>query len=359
VSTSELEGHVQEAPATAARPLRADAVRPALPAGRAALAAPAVAAVALAAAVLATQSAGLPLRDPGAVTARRLVIASLLVGGLALVDIIVRAAVARGGMPSLRGLANTARMRWTTGRIAAVTAALIGYHVTYLAYRNIKSVAPLLRPGDVFDRQLLDVDRWVLGGKDPGALLHELLGTGAAAHSLSLVYMFFFTLIPVTLAAGLVLLPNLRAGLFVATALSLTWLIGAGSYLVLPSLGPFHFDPADFADLPRTAVTGLQESLLAKRAAFLDDPPAAGAAQSIGAFASLHTAICGTILLGAHLLRAPRALRAALWVLALLTVVATIYFGWHYLLDDVAGAVIAVVAVSLAVALTGLRRERT
>jgi membrane-associated phospholipid phosphatase len=46
-------------------------------------------------------------------------------------------------------------------------------------------------------------------------------------------------------------------------------------------------------------------------------------------------------------------------VLALLTVVATIYFGWHYLLDDVAGAVIAVLAVSLAVALTGLRRERT
>ena len=47
-----------------------------------------------------------------------------------------------------------------------------------------------------------------------------------------------------------------------------------------------------------------------------------------------------------------------IWALAILTVVATVYFGWHYILDDVAGVVIAVLAVGIAAALTGVRRGR-
>ncbi|MEA2177287.1 MAG: hypothetical protein QOG77_584, partial [Solirubrobacteraceae bacterium] len=44
--------------------------------------------------------------------------------------------------------------------------------------------------------------------------------------------------------------------------------------------------------------------------------------------------------------------------LAALTVVATVYFGWHYLLDDVAGVVIALLAVGIAAVLKGDRRLR-
>jgi membrane-associated phospholipid phosphatase len=36
-------------------------------------------------------------------------------------------------------------------------------------------------------------------------------------------------------------------------------------------------------------------------------------------------------------------------------VLSTIYFGWHYILDDLAGAVIAVMALAFARALTGFR----
>jgi membrane-associated phospholipid phosphatase len=105
-------------------------------------------------------------------------------------------------------------------------------------------------------------------------------------------------------------------------------------------------------------VTDLQASLLEKRAAFLANPAAPGAAQSIGAFASLHTAIWTTIVLATHLLGAPRRVRALVWALAVLTVVATVYFGWHYLLDDAAGVLIALVAVAVAALLTGLRPAR-
>jgi hypothetical protein len=317
---------------------------------RSVLAGPVVAVVAMASAAVATGIAGVPLRDPGWVTVRRLSTAVVIVLAFVLVDAVVRAR-----RPSPRAIGRALRARWTRHRIAAVALALLCFHVTYLAYRNIKSVAPLLRPGDVFDARLMDLERSLFGGRDPGVLLHDLLGTGASAHALSGVYMLFFTFIPVVLAAGLVFAPDLRAGLHLATALSLTWLLGAGSYLILPSIGPFHWDPAAFASLPITPVRELQDALISQRGLFLGNPDAPGAAQSIGAFASLHTAICVTALFGAHVLRAPRILTALLWVMAILTVVATVYFGWHYLLDDIGGIVIAMLALAIARALDGFR----
>ena len=58
------------------------------------------------------------------------------------------------------------------------------------------------------------------------------------------------------------------------------------------------------------------------------------------------------------MLGAPRAAKAVIWALAVLTVVATVYFGWHYILDDVAGVVIAVLAVGIAGVLCGVRPVR-
>jgi hypothetical protein len=309
-----------------------------------------VAVVAVVSAAVATGIAGVPLRDPGWVTVRRLTTAVMFLLGFVLLDAVVRAR-----RPSPWRIVRALRAKWTRQRIAIVALAVLCFHVTYLAYRNIKSVAPLLRPGDVFDARLMDLERSLFGGRDPGLLLHDLLGTGASAHGLAWIYMLFFTFIPVVLVGGLVFLPDLRAGLHLATALSLTWLLGAGSYLVLPSIGPFHWDPAAFASLPITPVRELQDALISQRGLFLGNPSAPGAAQSIGAFASLHTAICATALFAAHTLRAPRIVTALVWAMAVLTVIATVYFGWHYLVDDVGGIVIAVLAVVIARLLDGFR----
>ena len=57
-----------------------------------------------------------------------------------------------------------------------------------------------MRPGDLFDAQLADADRFLFLGHDPAALLHDLWGVGAATELFSAVYMLFFLFIPVTLA---------------------------------------------------------------------------------------------------------------------------------------------------------------
>jgi hypothetical protein len=304
-----------------------------------------VAGVALTAALVATTAAGVPLRDPGGVTIRRL---------LTTVAITVALVGAQAALGARRG---TQRPRWSRPRLVAVAVAIVSFHVTYLAYRNLKSVVPLLRPDAIYDHQLNDIDRALAGGHEPGDLLHSLLGTGVAAHVLSPIYMAFFLFVPASLAASFVLMRRPETVTFYATALALTWLLGAASYFLLPSIGPFDVAPRAFADLPVTAVTHLQDKLTAERGLFLRSPGAPGAAQSIGAFASLHVAVLFTAGLAGHLLGWSRPVKIAVWTLAGLTTLATIYFGWHYLLDDVAGVAIAVTSLVLAAQLTGLRRR--
>ena len=231
--------------------------------------------------------------------------------------------------------------------------AIVAFYVTYLAYRNLKSVVPLLRPGDLFDGQLADFDRTLFFGHDPAVLLHDAVGTGLATHVFSGAYMLFFLFIPGTLAVALVFSRNLSIGLFYATALSLNWLLGAASYFLLPSLGPIYADPGAFSALSGTDAGNLQAILLDQRTEFLRDP-ALGSAQSIGAFASLHVSIFVTAALAAHLLGLRRSVKVVAWILVALTVGATIHLGWHYVVDDVGGIVIARPGAGDRAALTGL-----
>jgi len=314
---------------------------------------PIVAVVSMIAALIATGAAGIPLRDPDHVAGRRLVLLLALVALLVALDVVVRASRrAPGLVPSRALVAEVRRERWTWRRGAVVATALVSFYASYFAYRNLKSVVPLLRPNELFDRQLADWDRVLFGGNDPAALLHTLLGTGFANHALSGAYLLLFIFIPVTLAAALVFSPNLQAGLFYASAQSLNWLLGAASYFLLPSLGPIYTDPGVFANLPVTDASKLQVLLLDQRIAFLHDPSVA-TAQSIAAFASLHVSIFFTGALAAHILGLGRRWQIAAWALVALTTTSTIYLGWHYVVDDIGGALLAVMAIALARALTG------
>ena len=317
------------------------------------VAGPVVAAVSVLAAVLATDAAGVPLRDPDHVAGRRLGYAFMFVFVLVLIDVAVRAARGTGRLwPTRAALVAVWRERWTLRRGVAVLSALVSFYVSYLAYRNLKSTVPLLMPGELFDRQLADIDRMLFGGNDPAALMHNLLGTGFASHFMSFAYMLFFLFIPGTLAVALVFSSNLKAGLFYATAQSLNWLLGAASYFMLPALGPIYAEPSAFANLSPSGVSRLQEILLDQRLDFLRDP-AAGTAQSIAAFASLHVSIFFTGALAAHVLGIWKPLRVGAWILLGLTIASTIYLGWHYVLDDLGGLVLGAMAVLLARALTG------
>jgi len=244
------------------------------------------------------------------------------------------------------------RERWTPARSLAVGIALISFYATYMAYRNLKAIVPLLRPGDNFDAQLADADRAIFAGNDPATLLHTLLGTDLVTHVLSTFYVAFIVFLPLTIGLALVFATDLRPALFYVAAQSINWVLGIGSYFLLPSLGPIYFDPAAFADLPGSEVTRLQGVLMQQRVDFLADP-STGTPQSIAAFASLHISMSFTAALAASMLGLGRRVQAALWLWVAVTTVGTVYLGWHYFVDDLGGVVLGIMAIGLARALTG------
>jgi hypothetical protein len=352
-----LEPSAAEAPRRSRRPAAPAAVT-AAPRWRGLLAGPIVAALTVVIALVATHRAGVPLRDPDHVAALYLALVGCGVALMVGLDIAIRAGRQAGTLrPSRAAMGHVRRDRWTPRRGLAVGSALIGFYVTYMAYRNLKAIVPLLRPGELFDRQLADLDRTLFLGHDPAALLHTALGTGVVTHVFSTFYVAFIVFLPLSLAIALVFSRHLQGGLFYATALSINWVLGAASYFLLPSMGPVYATPGDFARLPASEVTHLQQVLLDQRVAFLSDPVTA-TPQSIAAFASLHISMSLTAALAAHLLGAGRRLKIALWVWVGITFLGTVYLGWHYVLDDLGGIVIAVAALALARLLTGVRLGR-
>jgi hypothetical protein len=305
-------------------------------------------------AILATDSVDLVVRDPDHVAAQYLVLVGTGVALLVVLDIALRAARRTGSFPPSRAaMAAVRRERWTPWRTAAAGSALFAFYVSYMAYRNLKSIVPLVRPGELFDVQLTEFDRAIFAGNDPATLLHTLLGTGIATHIFSTFYVAFIVFLPLTIGLSLVFSRDLEAGLFYTTAQSINWVLGAASYFVLPSLGPIYADPALFSALPASEVTHLQGVLMDQRVAFLAHP-ATATPQAIAAFASLHISMSFSAALAAHLLGLGPRLKAALWTWFGVTMLGTIYLGWHYVADNVAGVVMGAMALALAGLLTGI-----
>jgi membrane-associated phospholipid phosphatase len=312
----------------------------------------------LAVTVLVAELTRLPIRDPDSVVAYR---SRVFIIGVGLVlflvlDVAVRGA-ARAGWRRGRMRAEIAevwRTRWTRRRLLIALSAIVSFYITYFAYRNLKSFLPILVEAN-FDAVLLDLDRALLGGNDPAALLHALLGKGLASQVLSSVYLLYLTFVPLSVVAAVAWARRVAVGVWYVTAVNFNWVLGLISYYLVPSLGPVFVDPPLADQMPATAVWNLQQVLLVDRVRFVDDPMGSGAIQSIAGFASLHVSVLFTAALMAWLLRARRALQAALWALLALTVLATIYFGWHYVIDDVAGVIIGALSVYLAGLATGWR----
>ena len=285
----------------------------------------------------------LPLRDPDGIAGPAYVRLPLIVALFLAADIVPRLVRQRGRTSAKRIL----RERLSPERLGLITAGMASFYVSYVAYRNLKGALPFARPS-LHDDELLRLDEWMAFGNDPALLLHDLLGTGTAAYVLSSVYILYLLFVPLSLGAALVWGRNVRIGSWYVTALCLNWLLGAVSYYLVPSLGPVFVHPERYAVLPETGVSLLQESLARARLEVLADPTGADAIAGVAGFASLHCSVVFTAVLMAHLARLPMVVKAAMWVFLLLTITATAYFGWHYLIDDVAGLAIGAASVVIA-----------
>ncbi len=306
--------------------------------------------------VAVAQVEDLPIRDPdGAGMATYLRLPLILLAAW-LIDVLPRAIARAHTDWSTLGQAFTGviQERWTRSHVVFAVSGLGTWYICYAAFRNLKSYVPFVRGEDLdFDTELAKIDKVLWLGHDPADVLHNLFGTGVAASFFSFVYIAWIVLIPVSLAISLIWTRRPAAGSWFVTAIAVDWLLGIATYFVLPTLGPAYSNPEEFADLKHTYTADLVRGLWDDRVEVLADPNATSAVQTIAAFPSLHVGMMVTICVFATLVGFARWIRVTSWVFLVLTVLSTIYFGWHFSLDAVGGAVLGTAAVWIAALGTG------
>lgn len=301
----------------------------------------------------------LPIRDPDSAVGPAYIWVPVVLVAAFLTDVVPRSLWrARNPVRLPRAALEVVRERWTWAHVRFALLGLGAWYITYAGFRNLKSFVPFVNR-HLWDGVLEDVDRLLFFGHDPAVLLHDLLGTGAAAHFFSFIYVAWIVMVPASLVVALVWSRDARAGAWYVTAIAVDWVLGVTTYFLVPSLGPIYARPETFDGLAETGVTGLQRMMMEERHEVLVNPFTTDAVQTIAAFASLHVGISVTMCVMAELLRLHKGVRIFLWVFLALTVVATVYFGWHYFVDAIGGAALGVAGIWIAAKGTGnvLRRR--
>lgn len=308
--------------------------------------------------VLFSQLEDIPIQDPDSLVPGYIRFPAIVLGAIA-IDVLPRILYAAGRPGGgwgtrVRAHARTImRERWPRSHWKFALNGVAAWYLSYAAFRNVKSMAPFVHE-KIYDAQLADIDKFLFAGHDPAATLHAWFGTGLAAHFFSSVYIVWIALVPVSIAIALVWTRHTRAGEWYVTAVALDWALGAVLYVVLPTVGPIYSDRATFADLPETYVSRLAASMWDDRVATMASQGESGL-QTIAAFASLHVGIMMTICLVVQAIKLARWVRVSAWTFFGLTVLATVYLGWHFFVDVIAGAALGAFAVYLAGVATGNR----
>jgi hypothetical protein len=204
------------------------------------------------------------------------------------------------------------------------------------------------------------MDRVIFFGNDPSDVLHAILGKTVTAEVLSPIYLMFLPLVPLGVTAWLVWSRNMSFGYWFVTSQCLAWSLGTLSYYLLPTLGPGIAYAAEYygtGGLAHTGTTDLMNGIVRARGNVLYGG-ATGSVNSIAGFASLHCAITLLFALMVQYTLRSKILKWVFWVNFGLTVVATLYFGWHYVADDIAGNAIAVVSFYLGGISSGQKIDR-
>lgn len=265
----------------------------------------------------------------------------MLLAGAFLLDLLPRTLWYSGFKPKAMWPIARERIRdhWTRERLTLMVMGVVCFYITYVSYRNLKSFLPFVTNRQ-YDRELHLLDRTLFLGHEPATVLHTVLGTGISAHLLSTIYLWFLPLVPLALTAWLIWSRNITFGYWFATSQVLAWSLGTASYYALPTVGPGFYYSWLYDGLPDTASSQLMESLAYGRNNVLQGG-VEGAVQSVAGFASLHCAITLLVALMVQYTLKSRVLKAIFWANFVITVIATLYFGWHYVADDIAGIVIA------------------
>lgn len=275
----------------------------------------------------------------------------------AAVGVLIRAAIAwrSGTFPALLRVIRTRAWLVDTVRIVIFSA------FSVQTYCWIKLAIPLLHPR-LFDQELWNLDRALLGGYSPNVLFINLFSATPALRFIDWSYASFFYASLVLASVYFASSPDRRVRLAFVDSNVGMWLIGAWLYVLVPSLGPAFRFPEVW--LPLSAVLGqtqqTQRLLVANYQTVLQFAKGINGPVNIlfgiAAFPSLHVAFEVLVLMWMR--RLWRYGTIVFGIFTLVIFIGSIVTGWHYLVDGIGGAILAAACYGVAVRQYRIGRRR-
>lgn len=260
----------------------------------------------------------------------------------ALIGIVIRVVVAL--VRKDRGYLRTIR---TTEWLTDTARLVIGAALVVFTYGWIKLVVPVYHR-TLFDQQLWDLDQALGFGIAPTVLLLDLFGNAAFLRTIDWMYANVFFASTVVASAYFFSEPRKHVRVAFANGYAALWITGAWLYLAVPSLGPaYAFRELWMVHGETLRITQTFQALLMRnyqnvlRAAGGEPAGGISIVFGIGAFPSLHVAFQTYVFLWMRRLWTSGEVLFGIFAVAIF--LGSMITGWHYLIDGIAGAVMAYV----------------
>ncbi|HEY0787603.1 MAG TPA: phosphatase PAP2 family protein [Thermoanaerobaculia bacterium] len=222
---------------------------------------------------------------------------------------------------------------------------IVGVSMVGYLYGMLKISVHLVRR-TTYDGLLWEIDRWLMLGISPNVFLLESLSHPLFYRTFDKLYAFafFFTMI----ASFLLIFgwrdPRERIGYLAGSVV--LWIAGAWLYFAVPSLGPAYafYDVWDAVRAHFPTTMTIQKMLINNHLRVLETARGARGIpihiqMGIAAFPSLHVAFHAYFAF--WLQRLVPKLRLLGWILVTVMFIGSVITGWHYMIDSVAGIVLA------------------
>lgn len=279
-------------------------------------------------------------------------------GGYALAGCAIRLALAWWQGTARRYLRQISSVGWLTDSVRLVLSGSLMVHT----YFWIKLMMPLLHRR-MFDAELWEIDRVMFFGLSPTVFFLNLFSQEAVLSVIDWAYARIFFLSMTVAFAFFLSAPSRRLRASFTTGNSILWLAGAWLYVAIPSMGPAFRFPEVWLEYEKSLkLTQWMQALLMRNLQRVlslgQNLPGEGPQLMFGiaAFPSLHVAFQTFAFLWMRRLWVYG--QVVFGVFALVIVIGSVVTGWHYLIDGVAGVLLAAVSYAVAIRTYRLRRWR-
>ncbi len=254
------------------------------------------------------------------------------------------------------------RAIWRRGWITDTIRLILGGSLMVHTYFWIKLMMPILHPR-LFDAQLWEIDRAMFFGLSPNILFLNLFSQKSVLVAIDWSYARIFFASMTVAFAYFLSAPSRRLRAAFMTGNVFMWITGAWLYVAVPALGPaFRFPEVWFAYSDSLRLSQHFQQLLfqnLRRVVQFGQPGADRGPQlmyGIAAFPSLHVAFQVFAFLWMRRLWIYG--QMVFGVFMLIIIIGSVVTGWHYLIDAVAGGLLAGAAYLLGTRLYEIRRWR-